>query len=106
MAAELGVPAVVIGRTIRTLLAGEEVGSFEEGGERYDVRMQVLPEYRDDPERLDLIHVRGAGGELIPITNVARAAHRRRARCRSSARTARVASWSTPTPLPASRCRP
>jgi HAE1 family hydrophobic/amphiphilic exporter-1 len=73
VAAELGVPAVVIGRTIRTLLAGEEVGSFEEGGERYDVRMQVLPEYRDDPERLDLIHVRGAGGKLIPITNVARA---------------------------------
>jgi HAE1 family hydrophobic/amphiphilic exporter-1 len=73
VAAELGVPAVVIGRTIRTLLAGEEVGSFEEGGERYDVRVQVLPEYRDDPERLDLIHVRGAKGELIPITNVARA---------------------------------
>jgi HAE1 family hydrophobic/amphiphilic exporter-1 len=64
---------VTIGRTIRTLLAGEEVGSFEEGGERYDVRIQVLPEYRDDPERLDLIHVRGARGELIPITNVARA---------------------------------
>jgi HAE1 family hydrophobic/amphiphilic exporter-1 len=73
VAAELGVPAVTIGRTIRTLLAGEEVGSFEEGGERYDVRVQVLPEYRDDPERLDLIHVRGARGELIPITNVARA---------------------------------
>jgi HAE1 family hydrophobic/amphiphilic exporter-1 len=73
VAAELGVPAVVIGRTIRTLLAGEEVGSFEEGGERYDVRVQVLPEFRDDPERLDLIHVRGARGELIPITNVARA---------------------------------
>jgi HAE1 family hydrophobic/amphiphilic exporter-1 len=73
VAADLGVPAVAIGRTIRTLLAGEEVGSFEEGGERYDVRVQVLPEYRDDPERLDLIHVRGARGELIPITNVARA---------------------------------
>ncbi|HVR29267.1 MAG TPA: efflux RND transporter permease subunit [Thermoanaerobaculia bacterium] len=73
VAADLGVPAVAIGRTIRTLLAGEKVGSFEEGGERYDVRMQVLPEYRDDPERLDLVHVRGARGELIPITNVARA---------------------------------
>jgi HAE1 family hydrophobic/amphiphilic exporter-1 len=73
VAAELGVPAVVIGRTLRTLLAGEEVGSFEERGERYDVRVQVLPEYRSDPEKLDLIHVRGARGELIPITNVARA---------------------------------
>ena len=73
VAADLGVPAVVIGRTIRTLLAGEEVGSYEEGGERYDVRVQVLPEYRDDPDRLDLIRVRSVRGELIPITNVARA---------------------------------
>ncbi|MEE2775516.1 MAG: efflux RND transporter permease subunit [Acidobacteriota bacterium] len=73
VAADLGVPVVVIGRTIRTLLAGEEVGSYEEGGERYDVRVQVLPEYRDDPDKLDLIRVRSVRGDLIPITNVARA---------------------------------
>ena len=70
-AADLGVQATVIGRTIRTLLAGEELGSFEEGGERYDVRVQVLPEYRDTPEKLDLIQIRTASGQLTPITNVA-----------------------------------
>ena len=63
--------ATVIGRTIRTLLAGEELGTFEEGGERYDVRVQVLPEYRDTPEKLDLIQIRTASGQLTPITNVA-----------------------------------
>ena len=42
-------PRLAIGRTIRTLLAGEKVGSFEEAGRRHDVRVQVLPEYRDDP---------------------------------------------------------
>ena len=73
VAADLGVPATVIGRTLRTLLAGEEVGSFEDEGERYDVRVQVLPEYRDDPQQLDLIRVRSVRGELVPITNVARA---------------------------------
>ena len=72
VAADLGVPATVIGRTIRTLLAGEELGSFEEAGERYDVRVQVLPEYRDRPEKLDLIKVRSVSGELVPITNVAK----------------------------------
>jgi HAE1 family hydrophobic/amphiphilic exporter-1 len=72
VAADLGVPAVRIGRTIRTLLAGEEVGSFEEAGERYDVRIQVLPGYRDDPNKLDLIRVRSLRGELVPLTNVAR----------------------------------
>ncbi len=70
-AADLGVPATVIGRTIRTLLAGERLGAFEEGGERYDVRVQVLPEYRDTPAKLDLIRLRTASGQLTPITNVA-----------------------------------
>jgi HAE1 family hydrophobic/amphiphilic exporter-1 len=70
-AADLGVSAVAIGRTIRTLLAGEKVGSFEEQGRRHDVRVQVLPEYRDDPGKIDLIRVRSLRGELVPITNAA-----------------------------------
>jgi HAE1 family hydrophobic/amphiphilic exporter-1 len=71
-AADLGVPASSIGRTIRTLLAGEEVGAFEDAGRRYDVRVQVLPAYRDDPSKIDLIRVRSLRGELVPIRNVAR----------------------------------
>jgi HAE1 family hydrophobic/amphiphilic exporter-1 len=70
-AADLGVSAVAIGRTIRALLAGEKVGSFEEQGRRHDVRVQVLPEYRDDPTKIDLIRVRSLRGELVPITNAA-----------------------------------
>lgn len=71
-AAEVGVSATALGRTLRTLLAGEKVGSFEDGGHRYDVRVQVLPEYRDDPTRLDLIRVRSVRGGLVPIANAAR----------------------------------
>jgi HAE1 family hydrophobic/amphiphilic exporter-1 len=70
-AADLGVSAVSIGRTIRTLLAGEKVGSYEEAGRRHDVRVQVLPEYRDDPAKIDLIRVRSLRGELVPLTNAA-----------------------------------
>jgi HAE1 family hydrophobic/amphiphilic exporter-1 len=70
-AADVGVSSVALGRTLRTLLAGEEVGSFEDRGERYDVRVQVLPEYRDDPSKLDLIRVRTVRGELVPITSAA-----------------------------------
>jgi HAE1 family hydrophobic/amphiphilic exporter-1 len=68
-AADLGVSAVAIGRTIRTLLAGEKVGSFEDQGRRHDVRVQVLPEYRDDPAKIDLIRVRSLRGELVPISS-------------------------------------
>jgi HAE1 family hydrophobic/amphiphilic exporter-1 len=70
-AADVGVSSVALGRTLRTLLAGDKVGSFEDAGERYDVRVQVLPEYRDDPTKIDLIRVRSFQGELVPITNVA-----------------------------------
>ncbi len=72
VAADLGVPGVVVGRTIRALLAGEEVGSYEEAGERFAVRVQVLPAYRDDPARLQLIRVRSLHGELIPLSNLVR----------------------------------
>jgi len=70
-AADLGVSATGLGRTLRTLLAGEKVGSYEDLGNRYDVRVQVLPEYRDDPGKIDLIRVRSARGELVPISNAA-----------------------------------
>jgi hydrophobic/amphiphilic exporter-1 (mainly G- bacteria), HAE1 family len=70
-AADLGLSTAAIGRTLRTLFAGEKVGSFEDGGRRYDVRVQVLPEYRDDPARLSLVRVRSARGELAPLSNAA-----------------------------------
>ncbi|MFQ5699177.1 MAG: efflux RND transporter permease subunit [Myxococcota bacterium] len=70
-AAELGVPAVAVGRAIRTLLAGEEVGTYDEDGRRIPVRVQVLPEYRDAPAKLDLIRLRSLAGDLVPIPNVA-----------------------------------
>jgi HAE1 family hydrophobic/amphiphilic exporter-1 len=69
-AADLGVSAVQIGRTISALFAGYEATSFEQEGERYDVRVQVRPEYRDDLGKLDLVHVRGPGGALVPLRNL------------------------------------
>jgi HAE1 family hydrophobic/amphiphilic exporter-1 len=69
-AAELGVPAVQIGRTIASLFSGYKASTFEEGGERYDVRVQVLPEYRDDLDKLSLVRVRASGGALVPLRNL------------------------------------
>jgi HAE1 family hydrophobic/amphiphilic exporter-1 len=69
-AADLGVPALQIARTISAMLAGFKVTTFEEGGERYDVRVQVRPEYRDEPGKLDLLRVRAPSGALVPIRNL------------------------------------
>jgi HAE1 family hydrophobic/amphiphilic exporter-1 len=69
-AADLGVPALQTGRTIAALFAGIDAASFEEDGERYDVRVQLLPEYRDDPSKLELVRVRSASGALVPLRNL------------------------------------
>jgi HAE1 family hydrophobic/amphiphilic exporter-1 len=69
-AADLGVPALQIGRTLAALYAGYDAATFEEGGERYDVRVQLLPEYRDDLGKLDLVRVRAPSGALVPLRNL------------------------------------
>jgi HAE1 family hydrophobic/amphiphilic exporter-1 len=69
-AADLGVPAVQIGRTISALFAGFETTSFEDKGERYDVRVQVRPEYRDEMDKIELVRVRASDGSLIPLRNL------------------------------------
>jgi hydrophobic/amphiphilic exporter-1 (mainly G- bacteria), HAE1 family len=69
-AADLGVPALQIGRTLSALYAGHKATTFEEEGERYDVRVQVLPEYRDDLAKLDLVQVRAQSGALVPLPNL------------------------------------
>jgi HAE1 family hydrophobic/amphiphilic exporter-1 len=71
-AADLGVPALQIGRTISALYAGYEAATFEEEGESYDVRVQVRPEYRDDLEKLELVRVRAQSGALVPLRNLIR----------------------------------
>ena len=61
----------VLGRErIGALLAGFKATTFEEKAERYDVRVQVRPEYRDDPSKLDLLRVRASSGALVPIRNL------------------------------------
>jgi HAE1 family hydrophobic/amphiphilic exporter-1 len=69
-AADLGVPALQIGRTIAALYAGYDATTFEEDGERYDVRVQLLPEYRDELAKLDLVRVRASSGALVPLRNL------------------------------------
>jgi HAE1 family hydrophobic/amphiphilic exporter-1 len=69
-AADLGVPVLQIGRTIAALYAGFKAATYEEGGERYDVRVQVRPEYRDELGKLELVRVRSTSGALVPLPNL------------------------------------
>ncbi|MBL0165322.1 MAG: efflux RND transporter permease subunit [Xanthomonadales bacterium] len=70
-AADLGVSAQEIGRTLETMMGGRKVTTYVEGGEEYDVIMQAQRSDRAAPADLDNLYVRSAGsGELIPLANL------------------------------------
>jgi HAE1 family hydrophobic/amphiphilic exporter-1 len=69
-AADLGVPARQIAHTISALFAGVVATTFEDAGERYDVRVQIRPQDRDDMAKLELVRVRAGGGALVPLRNL------------------------------------
>lgn len=69
-AADLGVSADAIGRTISALFSGIIVTSFEDEGERHDVVLQIRPQDRDEVGELALVRVRSQGGSLVPLGNL------------------------------------
>ncbi|MBM3559142.1 MAG: efflux RND transporter permease subunit [Alphaproteobacteria bacterium] len=76
-AADLGVSAEVLGRTLETLLGGRQVTRFKKDGKQYDVVVQIADRYRSSPADLPGIYVRGSGGaagggQLIQIANLVR----------------------------------
>lgn len=69
-AADLGVAVAAIGRTIETLMGGRDVTRFKMDGEQYDVIVKIEDELRVTPEDLNRVHVRSAGGTMIPLSNL------------------------------------
>ncbi|HEX7037548.1 MAG TPA: efflux RND transporter permease subunit [Pseudomonadales bacterium] len=70
--ADAGVSVEVVGRTLETMLGGREVTRFKRNAEQYDVKLQVADVDRSDPDDLTRIYVRGAGGEMIQLSNLVR----------------------------------
>ena len=70
-AADLGVSAQEIGRTLETMMGGRRVTTFVDGGEEYDVIMQAQRSDRAAPADLDNLYVRSTrSGELVPLANL------------------------------------
>ncbi|WP_372018473.1 efflux RND transporter permease subunit [Pseudoxanthomonas sp. 10H] len=69
-AADLGVPVQEIGRTLETMMGSRQVTTYVDNGEEYDVMLQAGRENRVDPSDLAQTYVRGAGGELVPLSNL------------------------------------
>ncbi|MBI5543429.1 MAG: efflux RND transporter permease subunit [Deltaproteobacteria bacterium] len=70
-AATMGVPAAMVGTTLRTLLGGDAFTTYREVGERIDVRVRLPDEVRASPDALAALTLRGASGRLVEIRNLA-----------------------------------
>ncbi len=69
-AAALGVTPAAIGKTIKTMVGGVEVAKFNDGGDRYDIRVRLQESARSSPEALFNLTVKNSNGELIALENL------------------------------------
>lgn len=70
-AADLGVTAGAIGRTLETMLGSRKVTSFIREGEEYDLILEGQRDSQRTPGALDNLQVRSRrSGELIPLANL------------------------------------
>ena len=70
-AADLGVAVRPLATTVRALVGGVDAGTYEEMGDRYDVRVRLEEAQRNDPTKLRQIQVRGQNAQLVELANVA-----------------------------------
>jgi HAE1 family hydrophobic/amphiphilic exporter-1 len=69
-AADLGINVQTIAASLRTMVAGEEVSSFQEGDDRYEVRLRVAEAHRRSPETLSRLYIPSALGSNVQLSNV------------------------------------
>jgi len=69
-AADLGVPMAVIAMTVRSLMADDKVSELTSEGQRYDVRMKLDENFRQNAQDLLALKVRSTTGQLVNLSNV------------------------------------
>ncbi len=69
-AADLGISAELLGRTLETLFGGRQVTRFKQDGKQYDVIVRVAESYRTSPADLPRVYVRAPNGPLIQVSNL------------------------------------
>ncbi len=69
-AADLGVSVESIASSLRTMVAGEDVTSFQEGDDRYEVRLRVAKENRNSAETLSRLFIPSSSVDNVQLSNV------------------------------------
>ena len=69
--ADQGVSVRNLASTVRALVGGIDVATYEENGKRYDVRLRLEENQRNDLAKLEQIQIRAANNQLVDLPNVA-----------------------------------
>jgi HAE1 family hydrophobic/amphiphilic exporter-1 len=71
-ASDLGVRAADVGRAVRLMVAGEDqISTYKEGDEQYDVTLQLLPEQQKNPEVLARLMIPSTKAGPVRLDNLA-----------------------------------
>jgi HAE1 family hydrophobic/amphiphilic exporter-1 len=69
-ASQLFVPIASIASAVRTLVAGEKISKFKDGGNQYDVNLRLALSERNDLRSIDNFYVRSLNGQAIDFRNL------------------------------------
>jgi hydrophobe/amphiphile efflux-1 (HAE1) family protein len=69
-AADLGVNLADVAATLRLLVGGSKVSTYEQGGEQFEVRVRSEREYRSDAAGLALVTVPSSRLGAVPLSDV------------------------------------
>jgi hydrophobe/amphiphile efflux-1 (HAE1) family protein len=69
-ASELAVPIQAINDTIATAIGGVRSGKYTQDGRRYDLRIRLQTDQRDESSDVNALTIRNIHGELIPLRDL------------------------------------
>jgi hydrophobe/amphiphile efflux-1 (HAE1) family protein len=70
-AAALGVTADEIETTLSEAFGGQQISQIYAPADQYQVILELLPKYQQDPSALSRLYLAGTGGSLVPLSAVA-----------------------------------
>lgn len=69
-AGQMGVNIADLSTTLRLLVGGDDVSTFNDGGEQYDINLRAATNYRNSEEALGMLYVPTARAGPVPLTNL------------------------------------
>jgi len=72
-AAELGVTVAEIENSLYTAYGSSQISTVYTSANQYQVIMELLPAYQNDPSVLSMLYIHSNSGRLVPLSTLARA---------------------------------